>query len=150
VTRWVADGLERLRGAARFRLLAARGVDPPLDPARFLELFRAGASLRALVLFAEAPDFRLDALLDALFRAVAPRFRGPDARLEALRRPPRDADLPALLFRPPDFRAAVLRPRELLPLFLRPFEPPRDDFLAAAMIQLRGRNVRFDAIVENL
>lgn len=108
-----------------------------------------------MVRFAEAADFRVDfrvdARLDAAFRAVAPRFRGLDARFEALdRRPPRDADLAALLFRPPDFRAAVLRPRELLPLFLRPFEPPRDDFLAAAMIQLRGRNVRFDAIVENL
>ena len=152
MTRCVADGLERLRGAARFRELAPLEVEVAL----FLAPFRAGP-LRAVVRFADAPDFRVDALLDAAFRPVAPRLRAADARLdaadrradEAPRPPPRDADL-ALLFRLPDFRAAVLRPRELLPLFLRLFEPSRDDFLAAAMIQRRGRNVRFDAIAANL
>jgi hypothetical protein len=53
---------------------------------------------------------------------------------DPVREPPRDADFLVLLFRPPAFRAEVVRLREPAPPFLPPLEPPRDDFLAAAMI----------------
>ena len=45
---------------------------------------------------------------------------------------------PPLLRAPPradDLRAGDLRPADLRPLFFARFEPPRDDFLAAAMLR---------------
>ena len=83
--------------------------------ARFFALFRAGADLRLAVVF-----------FDAALRGP-PRLRA-DA---ALRAGPR---LRELAFRALFFRAEVVRLREPLLLFLPPVEPPRDDFLAAAMI----------------
>ena len=74
-------------------------------PAFFLELLRAGV-LRVAAFFLEPVDLREVAAL----RADA-RFR-PDACLREL---PRAVDFLELLFRPP-------------------LEPPRDDFLAAAMM----------------
>jgi hypothetical protein len=100
--------LERL--AARFRVALLR-----LELELFLDDRFATAALR--------PDERF---LAPLLRAVLLR--------DVLRAPPRD--LRALVFRPPVFRPRVLRPLRppALELFLPRFEPPRDDFLAAAMI----------------
>jgi hypothetical protein len=65
--------------------------------------------------------FRVALLREALFREALFRERLRDA----------EAPLRPALFRPPDFRP----PRApLVDLFLPPFEPPRDFFLAAAMI----------------
>jgi len=84
--------------------------------ARFFALFRAGAALRVDLAFFDAADLR-----------GPPRLRVD----VALRAGPR---LRALAFRPLFFRAEVVRLREPLLLFLPTLEPPRDDFLAAAMI----------------
>ena len=98
--------------------------------ARFFELFRAGAALCLAVVLFEAADLRdprrlrADVTLRAAPRLVEARFRAPA----------RDADFLAPLFRALFFRAEVVRLREPLLLFLPPVEPPRDDFLAAAMI----------------
>jgi hypothetical protein len=83
-------------------------------------LLRVEAAFRAVV----RDRVRVDRFAVELLRRVAERFRAP----------PRPADVfLAALFRPPDLRAEAPRVRELL-LFLPPLEPPRDDFLAAAMI----------------
>ena len=84
------------------------------------ELLRVEAAFRAVV----RDRVRVDRFAVELLRRVAERFRAP-LRL---------ADVFLALFRPPDLRAEVPRVRELL-LFLPPLEPPRDDFLAAAMIR---------------
>ena len=116
------------------------------EDARFFpELFRAGelvrlALLRLELLRAEeaflAALFRDVPLRAVLFRVPA-RFRDELLRDELLRDELfrdellRDAPLRPALFRPPDFR---LPRAPLVDLFLPPFEPPRDFFLAAAMI----------------
>lgn len=92
--------------------------------------------MRVTVVFFEAADLRVPARLrtDVALRAE-PRFRAPDpVRVDALFRLPRDAEFLAPLFRPLVFLAEVVRLREPPLLFLPPFEPPRDDFLAVAMI----------------
>jgi len=99
------DTVLRLGRPMPFRLLAARFLVPP----RF------------------AVDLRADDLRDA--PRFAPDFR---AELRFLALAPRELDLRAEDLRPDDLRADDLR-RE--PPFLPPFEPPRDDFLAAAMIR---------------
>jgi hypothetical protein len=71
---------------------------------------------------------RVDRFAVELLRREAERFRAP---------PRFAADFLAALLRPPFLRAEVLRLRELL-FFLPPVEPPRDDFLAAAMIGAPG------------
>jgi hypothetical protein len=96
---------EELRFAAAFR-------DVPLRDA----LFRI-----PLVALFRDELLREELFLDALFRDALFRERLRDA----------DAPLRPALLRPPDFRP----PRApLVDLFLPPFEPPRDFFLAAAMI----------------
>ncbi len=126
-----------LRAVERFRVLDFRGED------FFAEDFFAG-DLRAGDLRAEdlrAEDFRAEDLrpddfraddFEALFFRAGPReldFRAPPLfRADLV---PRDAD-----FREEDLRAGPLRPPDLRPappLFLAFFEPPRDDFLAAAI-----------------
>lgn len=108
VTRFAAAGRRRVAERRREDLRAA-GFR--LAPVLFLELLRAGATF-----FLVPADLREGAALrtDVRFRA--------DARLPELRR---SVDFLALLFRPPDFLREVFRP---------PLEPPRDDFLAAAMM----------------
>lgn len=97
------------------------------------ELLRAG-DLRDAVFF-EA-DFR-----DEDFFAIGPlpeeRFRAPDVRLPAdfLALEPRL--LPPRELREEALRAEDLRAPERLPPFFAPLEPPRDDFLAAAISELR-------------
>jgi hypothetical protein len=115
------------RLAAAGRVLVRREDLRPVErllPALFFETerFRAGAPLRAEPFFVVA------------LRAV-PRFRALERlRADVLFRLPRDADPAVRPFRPVDFRAELLRLREPVPPFLPPLEPPRDDFLAAAMI----------------
>jgi len=92
------------------------------DGARFFALFRAGAALRAALAFFVAADLRGPRRL----RAGAALRAGPRLRVG-----PR---LRALAFRLLFFLAEVVRLREPLILFLPAVEPPRDDFLAAAMI----------------
>jgi len=101
---------------------------------RLLELFVAEDRFATAAL---RPDERfLAPLLRAvLLRDELRRFRDePVLFRDAPRAPPRD--LRALLFRPPVLRPRVFRPLRppALELFLPRFEPPRDDFLAAAMI----------------
>lgn len=86
-------------------------------------LFLAGLFLAVLERFADALRallLRAGPLLPALLRA-GPRL----PRELELREPARDEVPLAEDFRPP----------ERLALFLPPLEPPRDDFLAAAMIR---------------
>jgi hypothetical protein len=85
-----------------------------------------------------AADLRLDAALrdpderlPADFLALLPRALVPRELRELLDAEPRD-----------DLRAEDLRPPERLPLFFAPLEPPRDDFLAAAISELRYRGSR--------
>jgi hypothetical protein len=89
------------------------------DPARFDPPFLAG-----LERFAD--DLRPPDLRPALFRA------GPflPALFRAGPRIPREPDL-----RGADPLDELFLPPERAPAFLPPFEPPRDDFLAAAMIR---------------
>ena len=119
----------------------ARFVTP--DAARDT-VFRLGReSLRPLDLRPDAPRF--EPRFEPPLRAD-PRFAGAlrpvDLRAGPLRadpflaaplragpRIPREAD-----FREADFRDEAFLPPERVPAFLPPFEPPRDDFLAAAMI----------------
>ncbi len=106
---------DTLRFDERFtpRLADARLAVPRLEDARFDEA-RFAERLRA------EPDF------------FALDFRPP----LFLREPPRADDLRAEDLRAEDLRAEdFFRPPDLRPLFFPRFEPPRDDFLAAAMLQ---------------
>lgn len=116
----------RLRDALRFRAVPrlARLVD-----------FRAGsARLRAVLLRVAL----LRVLRDAVLRLRALDRRRPDTFLRAR---PRAVDvflvlaLRRLVLRPP--RPAAPRRAAPVARFLPPLDPPRDDFLAAAMILLR-------------
>jgi hypothetical protein len=123
----------------------ARFVTPE---AALLTARRLGSDiLRPLDFFAprdlRAAEPRFDPLLRAGLERFADVLRPPDLRPALLRAGP---FLPALLRagpripREPDLREAdrldeAFLPPERLPAFLPPFEPPRDDFLAAAMIR---------------
>ena len=125
-------------GRPSFRPPDLRAVEPRFAP-RFAPPFRAGADR-----FAEAlrpDDVPLEAFRPVLLRPLL--LRAGPLRPALLRAGP---FLPALLRagprepREPDFREAdpleeAFRPPERVPAFLPPFEPPRDDFLAAAMIR---------------
>jgi len=132
VTRSAATGITPFFAALRRRVVL-RPVAFRADPALFLEeraLLRAEPALRAVLLGREREDRRA---LDAFFAEL--RLLDPPRVDERLRAPPRAADDPFLaLLRPPAFRADVPRLREPPLLFLPRFDPPRDDFLAAAMI----------------
>lgn len=125
---------------ARLRVVA-EDRDVALD-FRLLERFLAPPVREVLL----RDDPRLLRDEPALLRALLPRFRAELLRVrdelfldelflaelflaELLRDAPRELRAPPL--RPPVLRR--LRPPEL-ELFLPPLEPPRDDFLAAAMI----------------
>jgi hypothetical protein len=100
------------RPAAAARLLLPDDFRLAPRLAAFLVLLRAGAALRAPVVFFETAGFRDPARLRAdVALRVEPRL--VDARF---------------------LRTEVLRLRVLVLVFLPLFEPPRDDFLAAAMI----------------
>jgi hypothetical protein len=107
------------RPAAAARLLLFDDFRLVPRVAAFLVLLRAGAALRAPVVFFETAGFRDPARLrvDVALR-VEPRLRALE---------PLAVDARFL-------RTEVLRLRALLLVFLPLFEPPRDDFLAAAMI----------------
>lgn len=103
--------------------------------AAFVTVLRVGR--RTPFRFAE--DLRADDLRDeARLRLDAARF-APDFRAELrfLALPRRELDPRAEDLRADDFRADDLRADDFRrePPFLPPFEPPRDDFLAAAMIR---------------
>jgi hypothetical protein len=98
-----------------------------------------------------ADDLRADDLRADDLRALD--FLAADLRLDAAFRDPDErlpADFLALLprelldaeRRDDDLRAEDLRPPERLELFFAPLEPPRDDFLAAAISELRYRGSR--------
>lgn len=108
---------ERFFVAPRFAVdfLAPRFAVDFLAP-RFAARFAVGRFLE--LLRAELDFFALDLRPPPLLRA-----------------PPRADDLRADDLRPEDLRPEDLRPADLRPLFLPRFEPPRDDFLAAAMIR---------------
>ena len=110
------------RFAVRFRVALLRPPELFLAEERF-----ATAALRP-------PERFLAALLRAvLLREVLRRLRDePELFRDAPRELPRA--LRALLLRPPVFRPRVFRPPPPPALFLPRFEPPRDDFLAAAII----------------
>lgn len=99
-----------------------------------------------------AEDLRADDLR-ALLPRLALDFLAADLRLDAAFRDPDErlpADFLALLPRElldaeprdDDLRAEDLRRPERLELFFAPLEPPRDDFLAAAISELRYRGSR--------
>lgn len=69
--------------------------------------------------------------LTALFLEL---LRAGGLRVAAFFLEPRAVDFLVLLFRPPAFLAEVFRPREPELLFRPPLEPPRDVFLAAAIM----------------
>jgi hypothetical protein len=84
-----------------------------------------------------ADDFRAaEARFGALFfipdERFVPDLRADEARFGALLRALLFRELPA---REEDLRAGAFRPPERPPVFLPPLEPPRDDFLAAAMLR---------------
>ena len=122
MTRFATDLARFVTPLAAFETVLRLGRPTPfrLLDARFLLPLR----------FAE--DLRADDLRDAA--RFAPDFR---AELRFLALAPRELDLRAEDLRADDFRADDLRADDFRrePPFLPPFEPPRDDFLAAAMIR---------------
>lgn len=106
--RLAAERLVPPRFADDFLAVDVRLAEDRFDDARFAERLRA------------EPDFPALDLRPLLFRPP-PLLRAP----ALLRPPPRADDLRADAFFAPDFPL----------LFLPRFEPPRDDFLAAAMIR---------------
>jgi hypothetical protein len=106
-----------------------------LDPR---EVLRAGdlrevdlreADLREAA-FREDDFFAIGRRLDERLRVLDARLRVDFPALEPRLLPPRE-------LREEAFRAEDLRALERVPPFLAPLEPPRDDFLAAAISELR-------------